>query len=185
MLSHYVPLLKTDATRALFLYKNYFGNVTVWKWKIIHLQFLSPWLSAWIASYFTTLYQLHRLFTGKLWEDHRIQWTLKGGEKIGTISVYYPGILLEVLWKTMKNLSQDCRCAGRGSNPGTTEYKSETLQLEPTYTIYVVFIDWSKVLRCELIAPPNCFLRDFSPFFILDKVPRVRALARRTIYGKV
>jgi hypothetical protein len=40
---------------------------------------------------------------------------------------YYPGICLEELRKTMKDLSQDSRSPGRDLKPGTPEYEAGVL----------------------------------------------------------
>jgi hypothetical protein len=42
---------------------------------------------------------------------------------------YYPGICLEGLRKTTKNLTQDNRSPGRDLNPGPPEYEAGVLPL--------------------------------------------------------
>jgi hypothetical protein len=46
------------------------------------------------------------------------------GRKLSwTNLMYYPGIFLEELRNTTKNISQDNRSPGRGFNPGPPEYE--------------------------------------------------------------
>jgi hypothetical protein len=44
---------------------------------------------------------------------------------------YYPGICLEGLRETMKNVSQDSQSAGQDLKPGPSEYKAGVLTALP------------------------------------------------------
>jgi hypothetical protein len=48
---------------------------------------------------------------------------------------YFPGIYLDGLRKTTKNLSQDILSPGRDLNPGLTEYESEVLTTRPLNSV--------------------------------------------------
>jgi hypothetical protein len=47
-----------------------------------------------------------------------------------------PGIRLEQLRKTTKNLSQDRRSAGRDLNPGAPEYEARLLATRPRRSVF-------------------------------------------------
>jgi hypothetical protein len=53
----------------------------------------------------------------------------------GIILRYYPGIGLEELRKTTKNLNQDSRFPGRDLKPGPTEYEAGVLTTRPRLSI--------------------------------------------------
>jgi hypothetical protein len=48
---------------------------------------------------------------------------------------YYPGIFLEKLRKTTKDLSQDMRSTDRDLNPGSVKYEAGVLTTEPRHTV--------------------------------------------------
>jgi hypothetical protein len=49
--------------------------------------------------------------------------------------IFYPGICLQGLRESRKNLSQSTRCSRRDSNRAPPEFKSERLPLEPTCSL--------------------------------------------------
>jgi hypothetical protein len=57
------------------------------------------------------------------------------GSGRGLILKYYPGICLEELRKTSKNVSQDSQCPGRDSSQTLSDNMSEVLPLELTRSV--------------------------------------------------
>jgi hypothetical protein len=57
------------------------------------------------------------------------------GSGCGLILRYYPGIRLEVLRKTTKDLSQDSRYTGRELNPETPKYEPGVLTTRPRRSV--------------------------------------------------
>jgi hypothetical protein len=60
---------------------------------------------------------------------------------------YYPGICLEGLRKTMKNLSQNSRCPNRYLNPGPPEYEAGVLTTQPRGLVTALHNN-GKQMRC-------------------------------------
>jgi hypothetical protein len=60
-----------------------------------------------------------------------------GGSGRGPILKYYPGICLEGLRKTSKDIGQDSRCPGSDSNQASPEYMSEASPLEPNCSVSI------------------------------------------------
>jgi hypothetical protein len=65
-----------------------------------------------------------------------MNWEGCGRKRSWTNSRYYPGICLEGLRKTMKNLSQDSRSPGRDLNPGPLEYEAGVVTTRPRRSVY-------------------------------------------------
>jgi hypothetical protein len=55
-------------------------------------------------------------------------------------SMYYPGICLEGLMRTTKNLSQDRRTSGRDLNSGPPEYEAAVLSTQPRCSVLFPYI---------------------------------------------
>jgi hypothetical protein len=53
---------------------------------------------------------------------------------------YYPGICVEGLRKTMKNLSQDSRSPGRDLNPGHPEYEAGVLTIRYLMNVFAALL---------------------------------------------
>jgi hypothetical protein len=86
------------------------------------------------GSYFTTLFLVTRLYSvdERLLSDwRRIGKDLKGSGS-GLILRYYPGISMEGLRKTTKNLSQDSRSPGPRFDPGTSRTRSRRVNHSTT-----------------------------------------------------
>jgi hypothetical protein len=75
---------------------------------------------------------------------------LKGSGR-GLIIRYYPGIRVEGLRKTTKNLSQDSRSPGRNLKPGSSEYEAGALINLPRLSMPYV----AKLLQLEQISSLN------------------------------
>jgi hypothetical protein len=58
----------------------------------------------------------------------------------GLILIVYPGIRLEELGKTTKNLSQDGVSPGRDLNPGSTEYEAGALTAWPRCSVCTLML---------------------------------------------
>jgi hypothetical protein len=104
-----------------------------WFWKIKGRDYLVGRL----VVYLTTLFSVTRLHSV---DDRVSDWWWIGKDLVGTgrdlILRYYPGIHLEGLKKSKKNLNQDSRSpGGREENPGPPEYEVGVLTTRPRRSV--------------------------------------------------
>jgi hypothetical protein len=111
--------------------------------------------------YFTALFRRLRLCSvgrkGDKW------WTGKDLEGSGGCLIlrYYPGIRLEGLRETTRNLCQDCRSPIRDLNSRTPEYEARVLISRPrrSVTSLIFCIQFLSLPTCEYTAPlPSLYL---------------------------
>jgi hypothetical protein len=65
-----------------------------------------------------------------------MNWRVHERKRLWPILRYYPGICLEGLWKTTKNVSRYSRSPGRDLNPGPSKYEVGVLLTRPRRSVY-------------------------------------------------
>jgi hypothetical protein len=80
---------------------------------------------------------------------------------------HHPGICLEGLRKTKKNLSQDKGSPGRDFNPGPPEYEAGVLSTQSLRSVVLILIMGAGVTYSEVKATLKCkFYNNFATAFV-------------------
>jgi hypothetical protein len=98
------------------------------------------------------------------------EWRIgKDFERSGSALIlrYYPGIRLEILRKTMKNLSQDSRSPSRNFNPGPPEYEG-VLSTRPRRSVPLVCRSRQLLIRFVNVVLVSLRLCFFSERLLLQ-----------------